>query len=84
MKKNWISVVSLVLNVVLLVFVVGLAAKLERTEENLRSWIGHVEDEVQESRDAVVSRVESLPLRSRWRNFPWSRLVWMRITARWK
>ena len=60
MKKNWISIVSLVLNIVLLVFVIGLAAKLERTEENLRGWIGHVEDEVQESRDSVVSRVESL------------------------
>ena len=60
MKKNWISIVSLVLNVVLLVFVIGLAVKLERTEENLRGWIGHVEDEVQESRDSVVSRVESL------------------------
>ena len=60
MKKNWISIVSLVLNVVLLVSVIGLAAKLERTEENLRGWIGHVEGEVQDSRESVVSRVESL------------------------
>lgn len=60
MKKNWISIVSLVLNVVLLVSVIGLAAKLERTEENLRGWIGHVEDEVQESTESIVRRVENL------------------------
>lgn len=60
MKKNWISIVSLVLNVVLLVSVIGLAAKLERTEENLRGWIGHVEDEVQESTESIVRRVGNL------------------------
>ena len=60
MKKNWISIVSLVLNVVLLVSVIGLSAKLERTEENLRGWIGHVESEVQESTETVVRRMEHI------------------------
>lgn len=60
MKKNWVSIVSLVLNVVLLVSVISLGGKLERTEENLRGWIGHVEHEVQESTETVVGRVERL------------------------
>ena len=60
MKKNWASIVSLVLNVVLLVAVIGLAGKIERTEENLRGWIGHVESEVQESTETVVGRVEHI------------------------
>ena len=60
MKKNWIPIVSLVLNVVLLVSVIGLVGKLERTEENLRGWIGHVESEVQESTETVMRRVEHI------------------------
>lgn len=60
MKKNWISIVSLVLNVVLLVSVISLDRKLERTEDNLRGWIGHVEGEVRESANSIASRVESI------------------------
>jgi len=60
MRKNWISVVSLVLNVVLLVSVISLGGKLERTEENLRGWISLVEDEVRESAGAVAGRVEQI------------------------
>lgn len=60
MKKNWVSIVSLVLNVVLLVSVISLGGKLERTEENLRGWIGHVEHEVQETTETVVGRVERM------------------------
>ena len=58
MRKNWISIVSLALNVVLLVSVISLGGKLERTEENLRGWIGRIESEVQESTGTVVRGVE--------------------------
>jgi len=59
MKKNWISIVSLVLNVVLLVSVISLGGKLERTEDNLRGWINHVEREVQTSVEAISRNVEN-------------------------
>ena len=59
MRKNWIQIVSLVLNVVLLASVVYLDGKLEDTRRTLRNDIEDVERGIQSSVDQIEWNVEN-------------------------
>lgn len=59
MKKNWIAVLSLALNVLLVAQLVVLGGKLETAERNLRNQINDVESALQVSVYNIERRVQS-------------------------
>lgn len=59
MKKNWIAVLSLALNVLLVAQLVVFGGKLETTERNLRNQINDVESALQASVYNIERRVQS-------------------------
>ena len=59
MKKNWFTVVSILLDIVLLAAVVYLGGKLEDTERVLRSHIDNAESTIQSSVDNIEWKVEN-------------------------
>lgn len=58
MKKNWMQLVSLALNVVLLVSVINLRERLEDVERGLNSSLGRVESDVERISDDVRRELE--------------------------
>jgi len=59
MRKNWMQIASLTLNVVLLVSVISLDGKLEDTKWTLRSYIENAESTIQSSVDQIEWNVEN-------------------------